>query len=197
MTFEETVKAIGELISEKKIRYWGVCNETTYGVAELVNACRRLGVPPPVSIQNCFNMLYRTFETELAEACASSHYNMGLLPWSVLAGGALTGKYLGEQKPQDSRSMLFPNFQTRFFKSGVASAVRSYVEIADRCNVTPAQLALAWCRSRKFVGATIVGATRVDQLKENVKAFELVLPAQALEDIDNVHRRHPNPVAED
>jgi len=196
VSFEDIVRALGELIKEGKIRYWGVCNETTYGVAELFHAAKHLGVPPPVSVQNCYNLMLRTFETELAEACAPSHYNLGLLPWSPLAGGVLTGKYLGD-KPHGSRNVKYPEFQARFFKNQTQAAVKEYTTIARRFGLTPVQLALGWCRSRRFVASTIIGATRLDQLCENVAAFEVELPADCIELINTVHRMYRNPVLED
>ena len=107
---KETVAALGELIAAGKIRHYGLSNETTYGVCEFVRAADELGVPRPVSIQNSFCLLHRTFETELAEACAPSHYNIGLLPWTPLAGGALSGKYLHGKRPAEGRLVKYPNF---------------------------------------------------------------------------------------
>jgi len=195
--FEDTVRALGELIREGKIRHWGVCNETTYGVAELFHAALKLGVPPPISIQNCYNLVFRTFETELAEACSPSHYNLGLLPWSPLAGGVLTGKYLGDTRPQGSRNDKYPEFQLRFFKNQTQAATKEYSAIAGRFGLTLVQLALGWCRSRSFVTSTIIGATRLDQLRENIAAFEVELPADCIELINAVHRMYRNPVLED
>ena len=97
--FDAVVATIGALIAEGKVRHWGVSNETTYGLCQLHAACVRLGVPPPVSIQNDFSLCFRTFEGELAEACSPDHHNLALLAYGVLNGGILSGKYLGARHP--------------------------------------------------------------------------------------------------
>ncbi|CAI7774268.1 unnamed protein product [Closterium sp. NIES-54] len=172
---EETVAAMGELIKEGKIRHYGLSNETTFGVCEYVHAARRLGVPPPVSIQNSFSLVHRSFETELAEACAPSHYNIGLLPWSPMGGGALSGKYNGGKKPPGARFTLFEGYQERFTTGAMAEASQVYTDFAESVGIPPAQLALAWCKSRWYVTSTIFGATTMEQLKENLDAFEMDL----------------------
>jgi len=194
--FEEQVKAIGELIKDGKIKHWGVCNETTYGVCELVHAAKRLGVPPPISIQNCYNLFNRSFETELAEACTRSHYNIGLLAYSPLAGGQLTGKYLNG-KPAGARSTKYPQFQQRFFKDSTLDAAREYADIAKKFGLTPTQLALLWCKTRPFMGSTIIGATKVSQLEENIRAFDLELKPEMEKEVNMAFRRYGNPASED
>ena len=106
----ETVEALGELIKAGKIRHYGLSNESTFGVCEFVRAADELGVPRPVSIQNSFCLLHRQFDTEVAEACSKSNYNILLLPWTPLAGGALSGKYLDGARPEGARMSVFKHF---------------------------------------------------------------------------------------
>jgi len=185
----ETVAALGELIAAGKIRHYGLSNETTYGVCEFVRAADALGVPRPVSIQNSFCLLHRSFETELAEACAPSHYNIGLLPWTPLAGGALTGKYLGGGGAE-GRLVKYPSFMQRYLNSQSAEATAKYAVVADKAGISLATLSLAWCRTRWYVASTIIGATSMAQLKENIDAFDVervTLDQQTLAAVDAIH----------
>mmetsp|Transcript_20054 Transcript_20054/g.38859 ORF Transcript_20054/g.38859 Transcript_20054/m.38859 type:complete len:190 (+) Transcript_20054:88-657(+) len=182
-----------KLISEKKIKYWGLSNETTWGVCQFLNACRKHNVPPPVSIQNSYSLLHRNFEYELAEACDEENANIGLLPWSVLAGGRLTGKYEGGKKPEKSRHALFPKFQNRYFRDQLDPVIAKYKAIADACGVSLTVLALAFYKSRVFIPSTIIGATTLKQLEENIDAFSVVLPKVVMDAIDKIHNLHPNP----
>ena len=194
---EETVTAMGELIKEGKVKYWGLSNESTFGVCNVVQICERKGIPLPITIQNSYSLLDRTFETELAEACAPRNYNIGLLPWSVLGGGALTGKYLDGAHPEKSRMTLFDGFQKRYNNQHCQAATKLYVALSKELNITPAQLALAWCKSRWFIPSTIIGATTMEQLKENLAAFEIELPQNAIDRITLIHHQHRNPMLED
>eukprot|EP00899_Mesostigma_viride_P029527 jgi/Mesvir1/975/Mv17523-RA.1 len=191
--FRDQVECIGRLIREGKIRHWGLSNETTFGVCEMVKACDALGVPRPISIQNSFSLLHRGFETELAEACAPSNYNIPLLAWSPLAGGVLSGKYCDGVMPAGARFTEFPEFQVRFRTPFVLGVAAKYRALAEATGVTPAQLALSWCKSRWFVGSTIIGATTMEQLKENLDAFGIELSADTLKAIDTIHLEAKDP----
>ncbi|GBG60750.1 hypothetical protein CBR_g12488 [Chara braunii] len=171
--FEETVGAIGELIRAGKIRHWGVSNETTFGVCRIVETCDKLGVPRPISIQNSYSLLHRQFEHELAEACSLSNYNISLLAWSPLAAGSLSGKYLSGELPEGSRFAMFQTFMSRFISGRTKEATSQYAQIAHDIGITPAQLALAFCKSRWFMGSTIFGATSAEQLKEDIGEIQL------------------------
>ncbi|KAL4860207.1 Protein tas [Chlorella vulgaris] len=190
--FEEQVAAVGELIKEGKVRHWGLSNETTYGVCRLCEVAARLGVPPPISIQNDFSLLDRRFEGELAEACAPHHYNLGLLPYGPLAGGTLTNKYFGDGKPGPN-ARHFPDFQARYHCDRSMAAAAEYCSLAKSKGLSLAQLALAWCKSRWFVASVIIGATSLEQLKENIAAFELNLDEETLAAVDALHLKHRNP----
>jgi aryl-alcohol dehydrogenase-like predicted oxidoreductase len=194
---EEQVAAVGELIKQGKIKYWGVSNETTFGVCQLSAVADKLGVSRPISIQNDFSLLDRRFESELAEACAPNNLNISLLPYGPLAGGTLTDKYFSQvvPVPGTSRHVKYPNFQPRYHSERSKAAAAEYAAIAAKVGISTAALALAWCQSRWYVGSTIIGATTMEQLKENIEAFELDLDEETLKAIDAVHvdkYRNPN-----
>ena len=192
--FEEQVGALKELVEEGKVRYWGLSNESTFGVCSFSAAARQMGAPPPVSIQNSFSLVGRSFESDLAEACCPDNLNLGLLPWSPLAGGALSGKYLSGEPPLGSRFALFPGRYDRFNSPRVREAVRRYSKLAKEAGMTPAQLALKFCRSRPYVASTIIGATNLVQLAENLDAFAGDgLPEDVLRGIDDIHLAITNP----
>jgi aryl-alcohol dehydrogenase-like predicted oxidoreductase len=190
----ETLGALWDLIQQGKIRHYGLSNETTYGLCEWVKAADAMGAPRPITIQNSFCLLNRAFGSELAEACAPSHHNVGLLPYSPLGGGALSGKYRDKKLPEGSRFQRYPQFMTRYVTPAAVDAVDRYAAIASARGMSVATLALAWCRSRWFVASTIVGATDMDQLKENLDAFTVTLDEGTLKAIDEVHIANKDPV---
>ncbi|EFJ48974.1 hypothetical protein VOLCADRAFT_59959 [Volvox carteri f. nagariensis] len=165
-------KLAGDLLGSSQIRAWGLSNETSWGVVRHCAAADAASLPRPATIQNSYSLLHRTFEGDLAEVCGPHNLNLGLLPWSALAGGALTGKYLPYgTRPAGCRLTLFPERYARFNTPRVAAAVTEYVRIAREAGLTPAQLGYAWCRSRPFIPSVIVGATSTEQLAENLGAF--------------------------
>ena len=196
VAFEETVLALKELLDAGKIKSYGLSNETSYGVCEFVRVADKLGVPRPVSIQNSFCLLHRSYETELAETCAPSHHNISLLPWTPLAGGALSGKYLNGAKPKKARFTEFPTFQDRYINEASQIATKKYAEIAEKAGVSLTAMSLAWCATRQYVGSTIIGATTMEQLKEDIDAFEpgrVTLSEETLRAIDDVHMQCRDP----
>ena len=187
---EETVAVLGDLVRAGKIRHYGLSNETPYGVSRFARAAEALGVAKPLTIQNAYNLLNRTYDLHLAESC--HHEGLQLLPYSPLAFGLLTGKYLGGAKPQGTRFQLFPFFGARYLKKvNKDEAIAAYLEVAGEKKLT--HLALQFCRSRSFVASTIIGATNLDQLNENLDAFEGELSSQELRGILKVHRKYPDP----
>ncbi|KAA0036042.1 protein tas [Cucumis melo var. makuwa] len=197
--FIEQLKAFQELIDEGKIRYIGVSNETSYGVMEFVHAAKIEGLPKIVSIQNNYSLINRCrFEVDLVEVCHPNNYNVGLLGYSPLGGGTLSGKYL-DVNYQDSgkgRLSLFPGFMDRYNKSIAKEAITEYVQLAKKYGLTPVQLALGFARDRPFMTSSIIGATSMDQLKEDLDAFTMTerpLPAEVLEDIEATFRRYKDP----
>ena len=172
------------------MRHIGLSNETPWGVSEFVRCAEALGLPKIVSVQNAYHLMNRSFESGLAEVCR--HANVGLLGYSPLAFGWLTGKYLADPNAK-GRITLFPGFGQRYNKPGVPAATREYVRIAQEAGLIPAQMALAWARTRWFTGSVILGATSVQQLNENLDSAEVVLTTDVLEQIEAVHRTYPNP----
>ncbi len=187
----EQLTVFADLIGAGKIRYLGLSNETPWGVSEFSHLAKKLGLPKVVSIQNAYNLINRVFDSALAEACY--YENIGLLAYSPLGFGLLSGKYIQEKKPAEARLTLFEGFGQRYLKPNVKEAVAAYVEIAHRYNLTPAQLALAFVQSRWFVASTIIGATTIEQLKENIDSVNVVLNKDILVELDGVHARYPNP----
>jgi len=179
------VREIGALISEGKVRAWGPSNESAPGLIRLCQLCKEENVAPPATIQNSYSLIHRSFEENgLAEACSPLNHGVGLLPWSVMAGGALSGKYLSDERaakvaeraPSAAqwRMRSFPERYPRWMSDRATAAVDAYCRIADNMtggSLSPAQLAYAFARSRPFVPSTIVGATSVAQLREGLAAF--------------------------
>ncbi|MBD2138400.1 NADP(H)-dependent aldo-keto reductase [Anabaena sp. FACHB-1237] len=187
----EQLQAFADVIKEGKIRYLGVSNETPWGVSEFIRIANELGLPKVVSIQNAYNLLNRNFDSGLAEVY---HYtNVGLLAYSPLGFGFLTGKYIENQQLENTRITLFPGFGQRYLKPNVQEAVKAYVEVAKKYNISPAQLAIAFVKSRWFVKSTIIGATTLAQLQENIGSVNVVLDKEILAELDAVHTRYPNP----
>jgi aryl-alcohol dehydrogenase (NADP+) len=186
----EQLEVFADVIKAGKIRYIGLSNETPWGVVQFSHVAKKLGLPKVVSIQNAYNLLNRVFDGALAEAVY--YENVGLLAYSPLAFGFLSGKYINGT-PANTRVALFEGFGQRYLKPNVKDAVAAYVEIAQRHQLSPAQLALAFVRSRWFVASTIIGATTLEQLKENLESVNVVLNKDILAELDAVHISHPNP----
>jgi len=186
----ETLHALADLVTAGKIRHVGVSNETPWGVMTYLREAERLNLPRIVSIQNPYNLLNRTFEDGLAEIALRE--DVGLLAYSPLGGGTLTGKYLGGRLPAGSRRAIDPR-KSRYDTPRAEAATAAYLDIARRHGLDPAQMALAWVHRQPFVTATIIGATSLDQLRTDLDAFDLVLPPEVLEAIDRVHAMNPNP----
>ncbi len=186
----EQLAVFADLIQAGKIRYLGLSNETPWGVATFCHTARQLELPKVVSIQNAYNLINRVFETALAEACFQE--NLGLLAYSPLGFGCLSGKYL-RSNPENARLSLFPGFGQRYLKPNVEEAVAGYVAIAHKYSLSPVTLALAFVRQQWFVTSAISGATTLDQLKENLSSVEVTLSREVLAEIDAVHTRYPNP----
>lgn len=184
----EQLQTLGDLVKAGKIRHIGLSNETPWGVSEFSRCAEQL--PKIVSIQNAYHLMNRTFESGLSEVC--HHARVGLLAYSPLAFGFLTGKY--QANPQShGRITLFPGFGQRYNKPNVAAASAAYVRIAQDAGISPARMALAFVRTRWFASSVILGATTLPQLQENLSSSELTLSADVIEQIESVHRLYPNP----
>ena len=187
----EQLQALARAIEAGKIRAWGLSNETCFGVCEFVRLAREHGLPSPASTQNCYNLVSRTFDGDLAEA--SHQLKVPLLAYSPLAMGMLAGTYRGGAKPAKARLTLFENFGERYRRPRAVEAAEEYCKLADRHGLSPAAVALAFVRGRFFTASTIIGATSIAQLDELASCFDFTLSAQILSDIAAVHRAYPNP----
>ncbi|MHA7878176.1 MAG: NADP(H)-dependent aldo-keto reductase [Saccharospirillum sp.] len=187
---EESLRALEELVLEGKVRRVGISNETAWGVAEYLRLSREEGLVRIDSIQNPYNLLNRSFEVGLAEfACRE---DVGLLAYSPLAFGMLSGKYLNGQRPENARLTLFERFQ-RYNNAIGFDATAAYVSLAQQHGLDPAQMALAYVNERPFVTSNIIGATTMAQLKSNIDSHALVLSDDVLSGIEAIHQKHPNP----
>jgi len=192
--FEEQLAALQELIRAGKVRYVGVSNETPYGVCSMAMLAKTHPdlYPKIVSIQNSYSLVVRKeYEAGLAEAC--HHHRVGLLPYSPLAGGTLSGKYRSADTSKDARMNMFTGFMDRYLNSLNEEAVNAYCDLAQSKDMTPSELALAWCYHREFVASTIIGATSMDQLEENLGAYDIRLGEETEKAIDVIYKRYTDP----
>src|SRR5215470_4208058 len=187
----EQVEGMAAMIKAGKIRHYGLSNETAWGVCHFHEAARDLGLPGPVTIQNSYSLVSRNVDNDLAEALFRE--KMTLLAYSPLAAGILTGKYLGGAKPPGARFTLFDSLGIRFRKPIVPEAVEAYATLAKRRGITLVQLALGYVASRWFLGASIIGATSMAQLKEDVAAAQVPLDVETLEEVRKIQLRFSNP----
>lgn len=187
---EETLEVLADLVKAGKVREIGVSNETPWGVMRYLSLAETRGLPRIQAIQNPYNLLNRSFEVGLAEF--SHHEQVGLLAYSPLGFGVLSGKYLGGQRPPGARLSLFPDYR-RYSNPQAERATEAYVQLAREAGLDPAQMALAFVISRPFTTSTIIGATRLEQLRSNLASVEVVLETSLLEAIEAIHERQPNP----
>lgn len=187
---DETLTVLGDLVAAGKVRHIGLSNESPWGVMTFLRAAERLGLPRVVSIQNPYCLLNRTFEVGLAEI--AHHENVGLLAYSPLGFGVLSGKYLNGARPADARLTLFARF-TRYNNPVAVAATQKYVELAQRYRLNPAQMALAYVNSRSFITSTIIGATSLEQLRNNIASVDVMLSPEVVSAIETIHQGHPNP----
>ncbi|MGE3529146.1 MAG: aldo/keto reductase [Methyloceanibacter sp.] len=187
---DDILGALGKLVADGKVRFVGLSNETPWGVMSFLRAAERHGLPRPVSIQNAYNLVNRSFEIGLSEV--TYREQVSLLAYSPLGQGYLSGKYEGGALPPGSRKALFARLG-RYEKGNGPEAISTYIEVARRHGLDPAQMAIAFVASRPFVTSAIIGATTMDQLKTDIAAAELKLPEAVLADIEQVHLDYPNP----
>lgn len=187
---EETLTVLGDLVAAGKIRHIGLSNETPWGIMRFLQAAQSLNLPRVVSVQNPYNLLNRSFEVGCAEV--AHREQVGLLAYSPLGFGVLSGKYIGGARPDGSRLTLFENYK-RYVKPNAIKATEAYVALAEQHGLEPAQMALAYVNTRPFLTSTIIGATSMDQLYADIDSIELTLSPEVLEQIEEIHRRYPNP----
>ncbi|NHZ80636.1 aldo/keto reductase [Massilia sp. CCM 8695] len=191
---EETLGALAQLIEAGKIGHIGLSNESAWGVSEFIKQSDMRALPRIASVQNLYNLTARSFETSLMdETCFRE--DVGLLAYSPLAFGQLSAKYLDDPRAS-GRLTIFPaSWSPRYLRAPVLAAVKEYTALARANGMTPAQMALAWCYSRWFVASTIIGATSLAQLKENIDAMSVTLTPDVVAAIDAIHARMTNPGA--
>ncbi|MCU7803368.1 MAG: NADP(H)-dependent aldo-keto reductase [Candidatus Thiodiazotropha sp. (ex Lucinoma annulata)] len=186
----ETLQVLSDLIKAGKIRHIGVSNETPWGLMRYLQLAEELDLPRVVSIQNPYNLLNRTFEIGLAEI--AHREACGLLAYSPMAFGVLSGKYLDGQQPSGARLTLFERFN-RYSNPETDRATERYVALAREQDLNPAQMALAFVTSRPFVTSNIIGATTLAQLDQNIDSIHMTLSDETLQGIEAIHRQQPNP----
>ena len=186
----ETLEAVNGLVQAGKIRYLGLSNETPWGIMHFLQVAGQLGLPRVVSVQNPYSLLNRSYEIGAAEV--SWREQCGLLAYSPLGFGVLSGKYLDGARPAGGRLTLFPDY-TRYSSPAAEQATARYVELARSHGLEPSQMALAFVNSRPFLTSTIIGATTMAQLRSNIDSIELDLSAEVLDGIQSIHEAHPNP----
>jgi aryl-alcohol dehydrogenase-like predicted oxidoreductase len=186
----EQLDAFAEVIKAGKIRHLGLSNESAWGTMRFVTDSEARGTPRVQSIQNAYNLLNRTFETALAEVAL--HEDVGLLAYSPLAQGYLTGKYLDGARPAGARTTLFDRGQ-RYQTAGAEDAIKRYIALARDAGLDPAQMALAFVNSRSFVTANIIGATSMEQLRTDIASIDVKLSPEVEAQIDAIHQLAGNP----
>ena len=186
----ETLAVLNDLVKQGKIRTIGISNETPWGCAEYLRISREKELPRIVSIQNPHNLLNRTFEIGISEF--SHREQVGLLAYSPLAFGALSGKYLNNQKPEGARLTLFERFN-RYLNPQATKATEAYVNLAKKNDLDPSQMALSYVSSRPFLTSNIIGATTMEQLKMDIESINIELSDDVIKDIESIHEKNPNP----
>lgn len=187
----EVLETLGEMVKAGKIRHVGLSNETPWGVMRFLEEHRaNPDLPRMLTIQNPYSLLNRLYEVGLAEMSMRS--GIGLLAYSPLGFGVLSGKYLGGKRPAKARITLFPNY-SRYIGPSAEEATRKYVELARDHGLSPVQMALAFVNSRPFLTSNIIGATSMDQLKENIGSIDIELSKEVLRGIEKIHKDLPNP----
>lgn len=188
--FQSVLEALAELIQEGKIKHIGLSNESAWGTMKYLQTAKDFNLPRVQSIQNPYSLLNRNYEIGLSEV--SYRENIGLLAYSPLAFGVLSGKYLQNQHPKEARLTLFPYFK-RYSKPNAFKACEKYHELAKEFNVSLTQLALAFVNTRPFLTSNIIGATSLAQLKENVDSLDLDFTEELEKRINEIHEVIPNP----
>ena len=192
-SIREQVEGMAAMIDAGRIRHYGLSNETSWGVCEFHRVAKELGVPGPVTLQNSYSLVSRSADGDLAEVLFRE--KMSLLAYSPLAGGMLSGKYLGGALPENTRFALFDTLGQRFRKPQVVEAIDAYAALAKRRGISLVQLALGYVKSRWHLGASIIGATTLAQLEEDLAAARFELDAETLAGIAEIQARFPNPAA--
>ena len=189
--FESILRTLKQFVDEGKIRYIGLSNESAWGLSKFLELSRSQNLPRVMSVQNPYNLLNRTYEVGLAEI--SIREQSGLLAYSPLASGVLSGKYRNNQKPKGSRLQLFGDYFPRYAGKSSNLAVEGYFKIAKKHKISLAQLSLAFVNQQSFVTSNIIGATTMKQLEENIGSTNIKLSTEIIDEINSVHKNNSNP----
>ena len=189
--FEEVLENLKNKIKIGKIRYIGVSNETPWGMMKFINIANKNNLPRIVSNQHCYNLINRTYD--IANSEVSIRENCGLLAYSPLAGGRLSGKYLNNLKPKNSRYSIWPKKLSKSKTLRINQAIHKYNELAKKYNIKPSMLAHAFVINRPFLTSSIVGSTSKNNLNEAIESLKLNLSSELLGEIENIHLSDPNP----
>ena len=188
--FENVLQSLEKFIKNGKIRYIGVSNETPYGLSKFLEISKNKNLPRVMTVQNPYNLVNRTYEIGMSEI--SIREKCGLIPYYPLATGYLTGKYRNNKKPKNSRQALFKGWE-RHGNPMALKAYEEYFKLAEDHNLSPAKLAHAFVNTRPFVTSNIIGATTMDQLRENIESVDVSLTDEILDKINLIHNNNPNP----
>lgn len=188
--FLETIQALNDEIKKGRIRAYGLSNDTAWGLMRYLWEADKNGLIAPITVQNPYSLLNRLYEVAMAEI--THRENVGLLAYSPLGFGVLSGKYLDGKRPAGARLTMYDRF-ARYTNEEALSATAQYAKIAADADLDMAQMALAFVNSRSFVTSNIIGATTIEQLKSNIDSIHLTLSSEVLEAIEAVHTQHPNP----
>ncbi|MDH3525929.1 MAG: NADP(H)-dependent aldo-keto reductase [Gammaproteobacteria bacterium] len=186
----ETLEALNDFVQAGKIRHIGLSNETPWGIMRFIQIAEQLGLPRVVTVQNPYSLLNRSYEVGAAEVSWREH--CGLLAYSPLGFGVLSGKYLNGARPAGARLTRFPDYM-RYSSPTAERATSQYVALARRHDLEPSQMALAFVNSRRVLTSTIIGATSLEQLRSNIGSIEVELSNEVLEGIEAIHSEQPNP----
>ncbi len=187
----EILETLNDFVKQGKIKHVGLSNETPWGTMKYLQTAEKHNLPKMVTIQNSYSLIHRSYEYGMSEV--SMREDVGLLAYSPLAQGVLSGKYLGGKKPEGARGTLFPRFISRYMGEGSKKAVLEYQKIADKHGLTLTQLSLAYINQLPFVTSNIIGATKMSQLKENINSINIELSEDILMEIEIAHNKMPNP----
>ncbi|NRA45622.1 MAG: NADP(H)-dependent aldo-keto reductase [Oligoflexales bacterium] len=187
---EETLEVLNDCVAKGKVRTVGLSNETPWGAMKFLQIAKEKSWPKVVSIQNPYNLLNRIYEIGLAEV--SCRENCGLLTYSPLAFGVLSGKYLGGKKPEGARVTIWERF-SRYSNENGFKATERYVELANFCKMDPSQMAIAFCLKQPFMTSVIIGATTMEQLKVDIASAEVNMSEDLMQSINSIHQEIPNP----
>ena len=190
-SFEEVLENLKDLVKKGKILHVGLSNETPWGMMKFLQISKEKNLPRMMSIQNVYSLVNRVFDTANSEVAIKE--NCGLLAYSPIAGGRLSGKYLNGAQPKNARYTLWPNRFSRHATKRGGKAIDKYVNLTKKHNLTPAKMANAFVNDRPFVTSNIIGATTMDQLKENIDSINITLSDDILKEIEEIHSYDPNP----